>query len=123
MRKRSILLVEDEVLLCWVLEEALRDCDHDVRTLTTGNEGLAALEEGPSYDVLVTNIRLADGPSGFALARRARELMPTIGVLYVSGDSVAEHDRQGVEGSLMLAKPFQPDDVCEAVSSLLATLA
>ena len=120
MGKKSILLVEDEVLLCWILEEALRSCGYEVRTLTTGNDGLAALEGPQDFDVLVTNIRLAHGPDGWSLARRARELSPAIGVLYVSGDSAAQHDEEGVEGSLMLGKPFQPDDVCEAVASLVA---
>ena len=118
MTKNSILLVEDEVLLCWVLDEAMRECGYEVRTLTTGNEGLNALEECGSFDVLVTNIRLADGPDGWALARRARELNPSIGVLYVSGDSASAHDREGVEGSLMLTKPFLPDEVCAAVASI-----
>ena len=113
------MLVEDEVLLGWVLDEAMRECGYEVRTLTTGNEGLNALEERGSFDVLVTNIRLADGPDGWALARRAREINPSIGVLYVSGDSASAHDREGVEGSLMLTKPFLPDEVCEAIGSIL----
>ena len=120
MKNISILLLEDEVLLCWILEEALRDCGYEVRTLTTGDEGLAALEESGRFDILVTNIRLADGPDGWALARRARERNPDIAVLYVSGDSAAAHGHRGVEGSVMLAKPFQPEEVCHAVESLTA---
>ena len=120
MTKTRILLVEDEVLLCWVLEDALLACGYEVRTLTTGNEGLAAVESEDLFDVLVTNVRLAGGPDGWTLAERARELRPSIAVLYVSGDSAPEPRRRGVEGSMMLAKPFEPDQLCTIVGSLLA---
>lgn len=121
MTKPSILLVEDETLLCWVLEDALVEFGHDVRTATTGNGGINALETGQPFDALVTNIRLVDGPDRWALARKARELDPTIGVLYVSGDTAAQHKQKGVQGSLMLAKPFEPDRLYQALASLIAS--
>jgi len=123
MSKNSVLLVEDEILLCWVVEDALRECGHEVLTLTSGNEGLEAIEGGRSFDALVTNIKLADGPDGWALARRARELDPSIAVLYVSGDSIARHEEDGVEGSKMLAKPFDPDKLCESLAALIGSRA
>jgi CheY-like chemotaxis protein len=92
-----------------------------VLTRTTGNEGLEALERGRSFDALVTNIKLEGGPDGWALARRARELDPSIAVLYVSGDSIAGHSENGVEGSRMLSKPFDPDELCEALADLIAS--
>jgi len=119
MSKKSVLLVEDEILLCWVVEDALSGCGYQVFTLTTGNEGLKALEGSRSFDALVTNIKLADGPDGWALARRAREIDPSIAVLYVSGDSIAGHDENGVEGSKMLAKPFDPDKLCQSLADLI----
>jgi two-component system, cell cycle response regulator CpdR len=119
MTKKSVLLVEDEILLCWVVEDALRECGHEVVTLTTGSEGLKALEGSRSFDALVTNIKLPDGPDGWALARRARELDPSIAVLYVSGDSIARHDDDGVEGSKMLAKPFDPDKLCDTLAGIM----
>lgn len=121
MSKKSVLLVEDEVLLCWLVEEALCDCGYDVLTLTTGNDGLAALEGSQSFDALVTNIKLADGPDGWALARRAREVDPSIAVLYVSGDSIAGHTENGVGGSKMLSKPFDPDKLCKCLAELVGS--
>lgn len=73
---KSVLLVEDEVLLCWVLEEELVEGGYDVTTATTGNRAQAALRQGRTFHALVTNIRLADGPDGWALAQEARELNP-----------------------------------------------
>lgn len=42
-----------------------------------------------------------------------------VGVVYVSGDSAANHEIDGVEGSVMLAKPFEPDRLLEALASAL----
>jgi two-component system, cell cycle response regulator CpdR len=119
--QKSVLFVEDEVLICWVVEDALRNSGYQVLTLTTGNEGLEAIEGAQAFDALVTNIKLPDGPDGWALARRAREVNPAIAVLYVSGDSVAYHAEEGVEGSIMLAKPFDPDKLGEALARLLGS--
>jgi DNA-binding response OmpR family regulator len=119
MAKKSVLLVEDEVLLCWVLEDAVAACGYAVQTSTTGDQGMAALETDGPFDALLTNIKLPDGPDGFALARHARKLDPSIAVLYVSGDSVGRHGAEGVEGSKMLAKPFDPEHLCETLSSLM----
>jgi len=116
----AILLVEDEVLLCWVLEEALLETGYSVEIATTGNDGLAALEGSTRFDLLVTNIQLADGPSGWTLARRARSINPDIQVLYVSGDSAALHEAEGVERSLMLSKPFEPDRLQRTIITMLA---
>jgi DNA-binding NtrC family response regulator len=120
MTERTVLLVEDEVLLCWILEEALFESGYRVETRTTGDEGLEAIESQRSFDALVTNIRLAEGPDGWALARHARERDPTIPVIYISGDSTARHGDEGVAGSLMLAKPFEPEALRHALGTLLA---
>lgn len=119
MTKNSVLLVEDETFLCWVLDEALRDGGYEVEAQNTGNDGWVALESGQSFDALVTDIRLEDGPDGWALASRAREINPSIAVLYVSGDSAAEHQTNGVERSSMIAKPFELDHLLTVLRSLL----
>jgi two-component system, cell cycle response regulator CpdR len=119
MAKQSILLVEDETFLCWIFKEELAAYGYDVCVRTTGNEGMAALEADRSFDALVTNIRLVDGPDGWSLARRARELNPLIEVVYISGDSAAQHEDKGVRGSLMLSKPFHPEELHQALASLV----
>ena len=65
------------------------------------------------------DIRLGAGPDGWAVARRARELVPTMPVVYMSGDSSPEWSSKGVPNSLMVAKPFAPAQIITAVSTLL----
>ena len=53
------------------------------------------------------------------MARRARELVPNMPVIYMSGDSSHEWSSKGVPNSLMVAKPFAPAQIITPVSTLL----
>jgi len=119
MAGKSILLVEDELLLCWIVEEALVEEGHQVTIATTGDGGREALEGGQLFDLLITNIRLKDGPDGWNLSRLARERQPYIPVLYVTGDSAAQHPTEGVPGSVILSKPFDPEALRSMIAGLL----
>jgi DNA-binding NtrC family response regulator len=118
---RTLLLVEDEVLIAHSLEEALRDAGFEIQLAFNGAEVAKALEaDEVKIAALITDIRLpTDGPNGFDLAHRARELSPTIPVVYMSGDSAAEWASKGVPKSVMLPKPFAIAQLVTAVSQLL----
>jgi FixJ family two-component response regulator len=46
--------------------------------------------EGDAFlSAVVTDVRLGTGPSGWDVAHRARELVPTIPVIYMTGDSAS----------------------------------
>ncbi|MDP8919398.1 MAG: response regulator, partial [Pseudomonadota bacterium] len=71
------------------------------------------------FSGVVTDIRLGAGPTGWDVARRARELAPGIPVIYVSGDSAHEWDSRGLPNSVMITKPFVTAQVLTAISTLL----
>lgn len=121
MAGKLLLLVEDEVLIAHSLEEALTEAGFEVQLAINGTEAMKALEgNGAAIAALITDIRLPlDGPNGFDLAHRARELSPTIAVVYMSGDSAADWASKGVPKSVMLAKPFAIAQLVTAVSQLL----
>jgi DNA-binding response OmpR family regulator len=115
-----ILLAEDEQLIGATLQDALEDGGFAVRHALSGSEAVAAIDEDPaSFSGLVTDIRLGGGPDGWDVARHAREAMPTIPVVYMSGDSAHEHSARGVPDSIMLQKPFAPAQLITAISTLL----
>lgn len=119
MPSHSILLIEDERLLALVFEDVLCECGYRVRVAIDGHAGLAAIAGPTLFHALVTDIRLP-GPDGWALARHAREANPEVAVVYMTGDSAANHAREGVPNSVILPKPFLPDALVSAVSSSLA---
>ena len=53
------------------------------------------------------------------VARHARESVPTMPVVYVSGDSAGDWAVQGVPNSVMIPKPYAFAQIVTAVSTLM----
>lgn len=97
------------------MEEAGFAVEHFKR----GGDAAAALQErAGQYQALLTDVRLPE-VDGWELAHLARELNPSIPVVYVSGDSAADWPVHGVPNSLMLQKPFAMAQMVAAITTLL----
>jgi CheY-like chemotaxis protein len=100
----TILLVEDEELLCQVLVEMLSQLGYKVLGATSGREALAlANEYSEKIDVLITDV-LIPGLPGPQLADSLRASRPEMKVIFVSGDT--EASRVVGFGDVLLQKPF-----------------
>jgi DNA-binding response OmpR family regulator len=85
----------------------------------SGAQALAELEANPArFGAPLTDVRLGQ-PDGWEVARWARELVPRMPVLYVTGDSAHEWHTQGVPNSLVVAKPFVAAQIVTALRALL----
>ncbi len=117
-----ILLVEDEPKIRSLLQEALEDGGYELVVARNGSEAVASLEgRADGLRGLITDIDLGQGPDGWDVARRARELKPEISIVYMSGASVHDWNAHGVPNSTMVAKPFAPAQILTAISALLNT--
>lgn len=117
---KLLLLVEDEPLILEILAGALEDGGFETRAATSGDEALAMLDQpGDPLGGLVTDIKLGSGPSGWDVARKARELEPTLPVVYITGDSAHEWASQGVPESVVIGKPFAPAQLVTAIATLM----
>ena len=115
-----LLLAEDEQTVAVVLNAALTDAGYEVLAAGDGNEAIKEIEaDAARFRAVVTDIQLGTGPDGWEIARRARELVPTMPIVYMSGESAEEWAVKGVPGSLMIAKPFAPAQLVTAVSNLI----
>jgi len=116
----SILLTEDEALILDAVAESLKDAGFEVATATYGAEAIQMLEAEPDrYRVLVTDVQLGAGPNGWDVARRARELVSDMPVVYVTADSGGDWASQGVPNSVLIHKPFANAQLVTAVAGLL----
>lgn len=115
----QILLVEDETFIAEMIQDALEERGLKVKSAHTDRGAYDILEgEARSFSLLIADINLGPGTTGFDVARRARELHPGLKVVYITGHA-AHLQKQGVEGSLMFPKPFYPDELADQVLALM----
>lgn len=116
----NILLAEDETLLLLDFEDALKEAGFVVLAVTSGKKAVEHLKAAESSIAgIVTDIRFAESPSGWDVARIAREIDPEMPVVYISGDSAPDWASQGVPKSIMIEKPFVMSQLIVAISQLL----
>ncbi|HVG47124.1 MAG TPA: response regulator [Rubellimicrobium sp.] len=115
-----VLLVEDEALVRTVLEEILGEAGFQALAVANGHQALAELEgDATRFRAVLTDIRLGRSPDGWEVARRARELVPDMPVLYLSGNSAYKWAARGVPNSLMVDKPYSAAQMVSALTTLL----
>ena len=115
----TILLVEDEEPVRLILSEALTTAGYAVLEAASGPEALAEWHaRAASIDLLLCDIVLPDGISGFDLARRLTDARPTLHVILMSG--YQEHTAAPA-GAVFLAKPFSLERLHSAVRGCFDT--
>jgi CheY-like chemotaxis protein len=120
MDNTALLVVEDDALVRSALEEILNDAGYSVAAAASGTEAMNLLDSTHPYAALVTDIRLGD-LTGWDVARRARQILPDIPVIYISGDSGADRKTFGVDPSTFVQKPFRADEIVAAIKTQVST--
>ena len=119
-RHPSVLLVEDEALICDVVVAALTEQGFKVEAVANARQALGYLQSGSPVDILFTDVNLPGDMDGEALALRARELRPGLPVMYTSGRRSVIERLDPVEGSMFLPKPYNPYEVGRLLDYLVA---
>ncbi|KTF67825.1 MULTISPECIES: response regulator [unclassified Sphingomonas] len=115
-----VLLVEDEPMLLINAQDVLEDGGFEVIDATNGADALRILDSDIERIVgLVTDVRLGAGASGWDVARHARELKPSLPVVYMTAESGEDWAAQGVPKSVLVQKPYAPAQLLTAISTLL----
>lgn len=118
-----ILVVEDEAMVAILIEEALTDAGYEVALAYNGPAAMQSIDSQiDDMDALITDVRLGGSITGWDVAKHARELAPDVPVIYASGDSSGDWRRHGVEGSVMLAKPYSMDRILALVAQLVSSV-
>lgn len=117
-----VLFVEDDVLVSEWVAGVLSAQGYAVHTETNAAGALRHLASYP-VDVLVTDINLPGDMDGTALAQRARELVPTLPVIYASARVGALQADARVPGSIIVPKPYEPAFVGRLLAAALKSAA
>jgi two-component system OmpR family response regulator len=115
-----VLVVEDEAMILFDVETALTDAGFTVMAAANATQAIEAFDAArDTVRAIVTDIRIGKGGSGWDVGRHVREAVPTMPVIYMSGDSSSEWAAQGVPNSIMISKPFALPQLITAISTLL----
>jgi CheY-like chemotaxis protein len=112
----SILVVEDEALLRLDLVETLSSAGYAVLEASDADQALGYLRRRHAIDVLITDIDLGAGPTGWDVAETFRAARSDIPIIYISG--VAGDRRRRVPGSVFFAKPCRTLDILKVCRGL-----
>ena len=117
-----VLLVEDEVALRRLGQQLVESLGYRVQVAENGSEALLLLEQHRLVpDLLITDV-VMPGMNGRLLAERARQLLPGLRVLFMSGytdDATLQH---GIEthGLNFMEKPFTLAGLAQKIHAVLA---
>jgi signal transduction histidine kinase len=103
-----VLLVDDDEAFRATVADMLRQLGCEVAAAGSPEDALAALQaSGPLPDVLLSDVRLAGGADGRALARRVQQAWPQLPVGLMSGvpREALEQSREPIRWPFVL-KPF-----------------
>lgn len=117
----KVLVVDDEPELLEVTKTFMEDMGFDVISASNGQEGISALRNHPDTNLLFTDIVMPGGINGVKLAKTARDEVPGIKVLYMSGfPSGVIADRSGMElDAPLITKPYSMKELASALDVLL----
>jgi DNA-binding response OmpR family regulator len=115
------LVVEDDGLIQLLVEDALIEGGFKTVTASTAEHAMKYLDNArEQFLALVTDIDLGrDKSNGWTVAQHARDIDAQLPVVYMSGDHAGDWAAKGVSLSVMLEKPFIPEELVLAVSQLL----
>jgi DNA-binding response OmpR family regulator len=116
-----VLLVEDESLILDIIRPALEEAGYAVIEASSGHDAVFGLENEtqPQIRAVITDVDLGSKVTGWAVAKRARELHADIPVIYMTGGSAHDWSANGVPNSVLISKPFAPVQIIKAISQLL----
>lgn len=120
---RTVLIVEDEAMIAWLIETLLEEMGFSsVRVTGTAEQAIAAArDDAPA--LIVSDINLGpgqvDGVSAAATLRAAAPV-PVVFVTGYAGPEIRARIRRDVPGALVLRKPVQSEELRRAIVRLLA---
>lgn len=114
-----VLVVEDDAMTRCSIVDTLQDDGATVTALSSGTEFLALLaSDAEAPQVLMVDVNLGGGMSGFDVARTAHARWPGVAVIYVTGDLRAVVRNALGPRDLCLLKPFTDEALRRMMQAL-----
>lgn len=121
--KPLVLIVDDEVDMCWALENILMLEGYRTHTATSGKEGLHLIQQRHStIGWLFLDVKLPD-IDGLKFADFVRQHYPQIKIIIITGYYYRDSDavQQGLANNLFdgfIGKPFNISEIRSAIETI-----
>ncbi len=118
----TILLVEDEEAVRNLASKILVRHGYQVIQARSGFDALSIWEEqGDKIDLLLTDMVMPDGVSGWSLAQQLKKKQARLKIVYTTGYSLdaISHDQTLKEGLNFLPKPYDAQELVDTVRRCL----
>jgi two-component system, response regulator PdtaR len=111
--KQTVLIVDDEPLIRFLVRQILEDAGHEVKEASNADDALSLIA-ADGITVLLTDIDMPGSMDGLALARDVAARWPNIGVVITSGRRLPRSDDMPQE-TRFLSKPFSDQRLIDVV--------
>ena len=118
----TVLVVEDDDAVRELAVATLADLGYAVLKARDANAALTIVESGVPIDLLFTDVVMPGPLKSPELARKARDRLPNLAVLYTSGytqNAIVHHGRLD-EGVELLSKPYSREALARKLRHVLA---
>ena len=117
----TVLVVEDNPAVALATAEVVRSLGYRPVTASDARSALGELERSHDVALLLTDVVLAKGMSGFELASAAREYRPELPVIFVSGFVNQPPAPDPLRNATLLTKPVRASQLADALADVLET--
>jgi two-component system response regulator HydG len=117
----KILVVEDDIAFCKMLEKFLKKQEYDVLAIHSGEEAFIKIHE-QKFDLVLTDVRLPN-KDGNAILEEIQKSFPTTQVILMTGYAEVNFAVEAIKKGAFdyISKPVQPDKLLEIIQKALSS--
>jgi len=121
--KLNICIIDDEIVVCKRLQQALTKDKHNVETFVDSRSAIDRINE-KSFDIVVTDIRM-DDIDGMEVLDHVIKKGDKTKVIMITGYATIEIAREAqAKGAFdFISKPFKPQDLRDVIERAVEELA
>lgn len=115
-KKLDICIIDDEVVVCTRLQQALEKDGHKVETFVDSRSAIERIA-GKHFDIVVTDIRM-DDIDGMEVLDSVLKKGENTKVIMITGYATIELAREAtIKGAFdFISKPFKPNDLRQSIA-------
>jgi DNA-binding NtrC family response regulator len=116
----SILIVDDDISLCVVLNEELNEIGYQSSYVNNADEAVNKILSGDECDLILLDLKMPE-KDGFYLLQKLRDLNITVKVIVITGfaDVKSAIDSARLGASDFISKPYDLDELLITIRKVM----